>query len=314
MDISFLVSRTRKLETTAAAAILERISALSGSAPPAPCPANAALLAAGSQRAREADSVEEPAKRLYLTPDLLMSPLVSLPTAPVFAAPVFAPPLPTVPAPLPRAPPASNRASTSTPHDHHGHLSAPAPTPRPADPTSFIIRPPTSLDDPPAFRQWRTTCPSAVQPPSAPHAPPLPAPTPSAVIRHRQDAPDDNPCPTLPMPLVSAASIRSSAASALGPRQQFGHPGTLPHIPPVDPPMLPTPDAPAILRLAHSRLQASAATNRTRWRFTQGHDIPACVTRADEIEFCKHEAWFAAEASVGAKFEEARMSENDYFE
>ncbi|KAJ7021742.1 hypothetical protein C8F04DRAFT_1402752 [Mycena alexandri] len=96
-------------------------------------------------------------------------------------------------------------------------------------------------------------------------------------MRRRQDAPDDNPCPTLPMPLVSAARIRSSAASALGPRQQFGHPGTLPHIPPVDPPMLPTPDAPAILRLAHSRLQASAATNRTRSRFTQGHDIPVRI-------------------------------------
>ncbi|KAJ7036716.1 hypothetical protein C8F04DRAFT_1094184 [Mycena alexandri] len=91
-------------------AILERISALLRSAPPAPCPANAALLAAGSQRAHEADSdsVEEPAKRLYLAPDLLMSPLVFLPPPPVFAAPVFAPPLPTVPAPLPRAPSASN--------------------------------------------------------------------------------------------------------------------------------------------------------------------------------------------------------------
>ncbi|KAJ7167878.1 hypothetical protein C8R46DRAFT_1094389 [Mycena filopes] len=104
-------------------AILDRISALSGSAPPAPSPANAALLAVGSKRPRDYDTFEEPTKRLHVAPGLMAPPAFALPVAPpapAFAAPGFGPPapalapagftlpLPTAPSALPRAPPSSN--------------------------------------------------------------------------------------------------------------------------------------------------------------------------------------------------------------
>ncbi|KAJ7719575.1 hypothetical protein B0H16DRAFT_1606138 [Mycena metata] len=127
--ISDIASRTRTLETTAVVVtgveatldshaailqtILDRISALSGSAPPAP------KLSPTPKRAREDDVVEAPAKRAHLAPNLVLPPTFSLPTAPPapqFAAPGFAAPaappapleLPTAPPALPRAPPSSN--------------------------------------------------------------------------------------------------------------------------------------------------------------------------------------------------------------
>ncbi|KAJ7040978.1 hypothetical protein C8F04DRAFT_1081240, partial [Mycena alexandri] len=74
--------RSRRRTNATLKAILERISARSGSAPPAPCPANTALFAAGSQRAHEADSVEELAKRLYLAPTSSCRPSSPRPPSP----------------------------------------------------------------------------------------------------------------------------------------------------------------------------------------------------------------------------------------